>query len=200
MKIVLIGAGGTLGKHVAEILRLDGHEVIGVGRKSGQFQLDIEAPSSIESLYRKIGSFDAVVSAAGEVAFAPFPKLSLEQWNQSLASKLLGQIQLVQKALPYIQEGGSFTLVSGILGDEAIQAGSAAATVNGALEAFVKTAAFELPRGLRINAVSPNLLKDSVGTYGPFFPGFLPVDGAAVAQAFRKSVLGIMTGKVFKVH
>ncbi|MEK6772871.1 MAG: short chain dehydrogenase [Bdellovibrionota bacterium] len=200
MKILLVGANGAVGKHVKNVMSEAGHEVISIGKKSGDFQMNIEDASSIESVYKRIGSFDAVAIAAGDVAFAPLAALSSEQWGTSLQSKLMGQIKLVQQALPYINEKGSFTLISGILGEEFILGGAIASTVNSAIEGFAQAAAFELPKGLRINVVSPTLLKDSVGTYGPYFPGFLPVDGEKVAQAFKKSIMGIQTGTIYRVH
>lgn len=57
-------------------------------------------------------------------------------------------------------------------------------------------AACELPRGLRINAVSPSVLADAPG-YHSAFPGFEPVSSHSVGQLFVKSVLGVQTGRVF---
>lgn len=199
MKIIVFGAKGTIGTEVRKALEAAGNEVIGVGRSSGKYQADMTSRDSLRALYQRIGAFDAVVSASGEVAFAPLEKLGEEEWARSLQSKFLGQVQLVQEALPYIREKGSFTLISGVLSDEPIVAGAAATAVNRAIEGFAMAAAIELPKGLRINVVSPTVLEESMKTYGPFFPGFIPVSGAKVAQAFVKSVLGAQTGKVFQV-
>lgn len=199
MKTVLIGATGTIGNKVRETLEASGHEVIRVGRKTGQYQVDIQDPKSISELYRRIGSFDAVANASGDIAFAPLADLTEDQWNMSLQNKLLGQIRLVQLALPYIREKGSFTLVSGILSEVPILAGVAASTVNRALEGYVMAAACELPKGLRINIVSPTVLKESVSKYGDFFPGFEAVAGAKVAEAYKRSILGVQTGQVLRV-
>lgn len=200
MKIIIIGANGTIGKAVTKKLIRTEHEIIKVGRTTGDFQVDIESPESISSFYKKIGSFDALINASGEVAFAPLEKLSKADWDKSFRSKLLGQIQLVQLGLPYIRDRGSFTLISGVLADEPIKAGVAASTVNKALEGFVMAAACELPRGLRINLISPTLLTESEKTYEGFFPGFVSVPGEKVAEAYAKSALGIQTGKVIKVY
>src|SRR5579884_1294222 len=122
MKIVVFGANGTIGKHVVRALAESGHEIVKVGRSSGDYQAQIEDPKSLTELYRRIGRFDAVALAAGDVAFAPLEKLGTEEWAKSFGSKLQGQINAVQQALPYINERGSFTLVSGILSDEPILA------------------------------------------------------------------------------
>ncbi len=199
MKIILIGATGTIGKEVASKLKKLDHEVLLVGRSSGDYRVNIEDPSSIEALYKDIGGFDALANASGEVAFSPLEKLTSQQWQSSLQSKLMGQINLVQKALPYIREKGSFTLVSGILSDQPIMAGTVATTINRAIEGFVTAAACELPKSLRINVISPNLLKESQNKYGAFFPGFVPVSGELVAEAYVKSILGVQTGQTFRV-
>ena len=199
MKIILIGANGTIGELVQTAMAGAGHEIVKVGRKSGDFQVDIESRESIRQLYQVVGSFDAVAVAAGEVVFAPLSQLTAENWQFSLGSKLMGQISLVQEAIPLINERGSFTLVSGVLNEEPIFAGVAGATVSGALEGFVRAAAVELPKGLRINVVSPTILKESEAQFGPFFPGVVPVEGWRVAQAYKRAILGVQTGRVYKV-
>ena len=200
MKIVLVGANGTIGSKVAAALIAQGHELIKVGKRSGDFQVDIEDRASVRSLYEKIGSFDAVVNASGDVAFAPLSELKEAQWSLSLGSKLMGQIHLVQEAIPFIRENGSFTLVSGITSEVVIAGGTAATTISRAIEGFVAGASTELPKGLRINVVSPTLLKESEAIFGPYFPGFIPVEGSRVAQAYVRSVMGVETGKIFKVE
>lgn len=199
MKIVLIGAGGTIGALVQEALAGAGHEFVKVGRKSGDFQVEIENRGSVRKLYQAVGSFDAVAIAAGEVAFAPLSELSAEKWQFSLGSKFMGQVNLVQEAIPFINEKGSFTLVSGVLNEEPIFAGVAGATVSGALEGFVRAAAIELPKALRINLVNPTILKESEARFGPFFLGMIPVEGWKVGQAYKRAILGAHTGRVYKV-
>jgi NADP-dependent 3-hydroxy acid dehydrogenase YdfG len=199
MKIVLIGANGKIGELVQTAMAGAGHEIVKVGRKSGDFQVDIESRESIRQLYQVVGSFDAVAVAAGEVVFAPLSQLTAENWQFSLGSKLMGQISLVQEAIPFINEKGSFTLVSGVLNEEPIFAGVAGATVSGALEGFVRAAAVELPKGLRINVVNPTILKESEAHMGSFFPGVIPVEGWRVAQAYKRAILGVQTGRVYKV-
>ncbi len=91
------------------------------------------------------------------------------------------------------------TLTSGILSEEPIRSGVNATTVNAALEGFVRAAAFELPRGLRINVVSPTVLEESMPVYGAFFQGFEPAPGSRVALAYVRSIEGVQTGRVYRV-
>lgn len=120
-------------------------------------------------------------------------------FNQGLQDKLLGQVRLALTGQHYLNDGGSITLISGIVAHEPIAQGVNATTVNAALEGFVRAAACELPRGIRINLISPTVLIESVETYDGFFPGFESVPAAAVAQAYRRSVEGVQTGRVYKV-
>src|SRR2546428_12466690 len=108
MKIILIGANGKIGELVQKALAGAGHEIVKVGRKSGdfQFQVEIENRESVRKLYQAVGSFDAVAIAAGQVAFSPLSELTAEKWQFSLGSKLMGQINLVQEAIPFIRENG----------------------------------------------------------------------------------------------
>ncbi|MFI5614326.1 short chain dehydrogenase [Amycolatopsis sp. NPDC051903] len=198
MKAVVIGTG-TIGAAVAETVAAHGHEVVTVGRKSGQFQADLADLASLRRLFARLGSFDAVACAAGEVFPAPFEQATDEQWADSLASKGLGQVNVVRAALPHVTDGGSFTLVSGVLTDEVTPAATIGATVNHLVEGFVKAAATELPRGVRINCVSPTVLTESVA-YHPFFPGFTPVPAAEVARAYLRAMANPVTGRVLKLH
>jgi len=199
MKIVLIGANGKIGELVQKALAGAGHEIVKVGHKSGDFQVEIENRESVRALYQTVGSFDAVAVAAGQVTFAPLLELTAEKWQFSLGSKLMGQINLVQEAIPFIKENGSFTLVSGVLNDEPIFAGVAASTVSGALEGFVRAAAIELPKGCRINLVNPTILEESGPSMGSFFHGVIPVEGWKVGQAYKRAILGAQSGRVYKV-
>lgn len=199
MKIVIVGASGTVGSAVTELLAKD-HQVIRVGHRQGDATVDMTDGASIATLFEGIGRFDALVVASGNVAFNALTELTDEQWLTGLESKLMGQIRLTRAAIPHLNDKGSITLISGILSEEPINWGVSASTINGAIEHFVRAAACELPRGLRINVVSPTVLEESMGKYADFFPGFVPVPAARVAQAYKKSVRGVQSGQVFRVN
>jgi NAD(P)-dependent dehydrogenase (short-subunit alcohol dehydrogenase family) len=196
MKIILVGATGTLGKAVDKALNAR-HEIVRVGRKSGDYQADITDHKSIEQLYKKTGEFDAIVSTVGDVHFGPLEEFTQDQFEVGLRSKLMGQVNLVALGIKHIRAGGSFTLVSGQINDDPIRMGASGAMVNGGLEGFVRSAAIELPRGLRINLVSPTMTEESKSAFGPFFPGQKAVPAAEAALGFVKSVEGSQTGRVY---
>lgn len=198
MKILLIGASGTIGSAVkAELAQR--HDVIAVGRNSGDFQVDISDSASIRTLFEQTGKFDALICAAGSVNFVALGEMSATDFELGLRDKLMGQVNLLLIGREFANDGASFTFTSGILNRDPIRTGASAALVNGALDAFVKAAAIELPRGLRVNSVSPTVLVEAMGSYAPYFRGFKPVAGAEVALAYAKSVEGLQTGQTFIV-
>ncbi|HHQ4663493.1 TPA: short chain dehydrogenase [Aeromonas veronii] len=197
--VILIGAQGKMGQ--AALSGLGKHKVITASR-SGEgcdFQVDITSRESIERLYQNVGSFDAVVNTAGFCEYAPFGEMSDEQWQTTIQSKLMGQINLVNIGLNYINQRGSFTLISGILNIKPIPLAIADATTSGAIDTFVQCVAHELPRGIRINVVNPTVLEEAWDVYGEMMPGFQPVPGALVGKAFERSVDGFISGQVLYV-
>ncbi|MDE1181961.1 short chain dehydrogenase [Paraburkholderia sp.] len=197
-KIVVIGATGTLGQAVVTALKAR-HQVIEVGATRGQYRADITDVASVEKLFGEIGNVDGVVTTTGKLHFGPLTEMTADQFWVGLRDKLMGQINVVLAAQRFVNDGGSFTLTSGIVGDEPIRDGANATTVNLALEGFVRGAAIELPRGIRINLVSPTVLEESMESYGPYFRGFEPVSAAKSAMAFVRSVEGAQTGRVYRV-
>ena len=196
MKILLIGATGTLGAALHKTLDTRGHEVLTVGRSGGDLHYDITDPAQVTELYDRAGLVDAVVSAAGHVPYKPVTELTPEDYLTAFHGKVLSQIDLVRQGIARIAERGSFTLITGVLAREPIPTGSAASMANGALEAFVRAAAIEIAPQ-RINAVSPTVFTESLAKYGDYFPGMPPVDLADVTQAYVRSVEGAQTGQVY---
>ena len=198
MIIILVGASGTIGQAIDRELR-ERHDIVRVGRNSGELQVNIADPASIRRLFEQTGPFDALISAAGNAHFGALEELSAREFAVGLDDKLMGQINLVLIGREFANEGASFTLTSGVLSEDPIRYGAAVSTVNAALDGFVRAAAIELPRGLRINGVSPTILEESLPAYGPYFRGFKAVPAATVALAYAKSAEGRQTGQVYRV-
>ena len=193
MTVILIGATGTIGAAVHDALSSN-HDVVGVGRSSGDVQADLSDPASIQALYDEVGDFDAVVCAAGNATFNPLSDLSDEDFDLSLSSKLMGQVNLVRHGLPHISTDAnpSFTLVSGVLSEEPIPGSAAISMVNGGLNGFVRAAALDTE--VRVNVVSPPWVSETLEEMGEDPSDGLPA--ATVAQAFVDSVEGDATGTV----
>ncbi|WP_119302587.1 short chain dehydrogenase [Dongia deserti] len=198
MKILIVGATGTIGKLVTAALA-ERHEIVKAGSKSGDVQVDIKDACSIRELFERVGKVDAVMCTAGKVHFGAFAELSEAEIGIGLKDKLMGQVNMVLIGRDYVNDGGSFTLTSGVLSHDPIRFGVGASLVNGAIDSFVRAAAIEMPRGIRINSISPGLLEESLPSYGPYFLGHEAVPGKRAANAYVKSVEGLLTGQVIHV-
>ncbi|UTH74938.1 short chain dehydrogenase [Chromobacterium sp. IIBBL 290-4] len=197
MKILLVGASGTLGNAIQKAL--PHHHILTAGRNSGDLRVDITDSASVQKMFEQAGRLDAIVSATGAVHFGHITATTAADFRIGLENKLLGQIDLALTGQHYLNDGGSITLTSGILSTQPIRHGANATAVNRALEGFAAAAALELQRGQRINVVSPNVLQESWEGYAPYFPGFEAVPAARAAQAFVRSVEGIANGQTLTV-
>ncbi|GGA85288.1 short chain dehydrogenase [Ornithinibacillus halotolerans] len=198
MRILVVGASGTIGKEICNVLAH--HDLIRAGRNGLDVSVDHTSVQSIKDMYSKVGKVDAVISAAGGANFASISELTPEINERGIESKLKGQINLVLLGLDYVNDGGSFTLTTGVMMDDPIRFGASAAMANGGVRSFVKASAIEMPRGIRINSVSPNIVQESWDRLEQYFIGFTPVPASRVALAYRKSVEGAQTGQNYEVY
>lgn len=192
MKIIVIGATGTIGSAVSDALARS-HEVVRAARR-GPVRADLEDAASIEALFSTVPDVDAVVCCAGSAAFAPLDKLGDADFERSLRSKLMGQVNLARVALRHVNDGGSITLTSGVLALEPMPGSSAISLVNAGLEGFVRAAALEMPRGVRINVVSPPWLTETLAALKMDPTGGIPA--AECARAYVSVVEGGQRGEV----
>lgn len=197
MKVLLVGATGTIGKKVAQ-RHADAHDVVSVGFKDGDFQVDIADKGSIEHLFEQIGAVDAVISTTGLAEFGPLDALTDEQFNVGWTNKLMGQINLVRIGRTHMKPGGVILLTSGMLANEPMPGSAAVSAVNGAINSFVKAAALELGDGLRINAVSPVFVKETMEMMG--MVSSAGMSAANTAKAYTAALDGSMTGEVIDVR
>jgi NAD(P)-dependent dehydrogenase (short-subunit alcohol dehydrogenase family) len=197
MKIIIVGATGTMGTHLSSAFENE-HEIIRVASKGGDFQVDITSPEAIENFFKTVGSFDALISTAGPTYVGPWSKLTDKEFRKGVEGKMMGQINLVLIGQHYINPKGSFTLITGGLTEEPQINFANASAANGAVEGFVRAAAIEIENGIRINAVSPTVIENSP-QYFPYFPGEIPTTMRQLEFMFRKSVFGANTGHIIKL-
>ncbi len=198
MKILVMGATGTIGKEIVRNME-ERHTVVKVGNTKGDYQVDIRSQQSIQELFDIIGMVDAIISACGNLHFGPLVEMTANDFNIGLQDKLLGQVNIALIGQHYLNDAGSITLSSGIVSVQPIVGGANATCVNAAIEGFVLGASIELKNSQRINAVCPSVVTESLDTYGPFFPGYESVSVSRVAKAYQRSVEGPLNGTVFNV-
>jgi NAD(P)-dependent dehydrogenase (short-subunit alcohol dehydrogenase family) len=193
MKILLIGATGTIGKAVASALG-GRHDVVLASKQKSHEQVDISDPASLRALFKRVGRVDAIVNAAGNAAWKPLAELSDDDFAFSFGNKLLGQINVARIGSEFVNDGGSITLTSGILAQQPQVNSAAVSTVNSGLEGFTRAAALESPRGQRVNIVSPPWVSETLSAMGMDPAHGLPA--ADVARSYVESVEGTKTGQV----
>jgi hypothetical protein len=89
VRIIVIGGAGTIGAAVVELLSAR-HDIVVAGRQSGDVHVDICSQDSVRSMYRRVGSFDALACAAGEAHFGPFETVTEEElapWSSQQAPR-----------------------------------------------------------------------------------------------------------------
>jgi NAD(P)-dependent dehydrogenase (short-subunit alcohol dehydrogenase family) len=195
LRILLVGASGTIGSAVGRALERD-HEVLRASRSKSTIAVDITDADSIREMYRQAGPLDAVVSVAGGARFKPLADLTDDDFAFSIRNKLMGQVNLVRLGMSAVRANGSFTITSGVLATEPMTGGGAVSLVNAGLEGFARAAALEAPRGIRVNAVSPPWVTETLKALKMDVPGALPAD--VVARAYVRSVTGTRTGEVIE--
>jgi NAD(P)-dependent dehydrogenase (short-subunit alcohol dehydrogenase family) len=199
MKILLIGASGTIGKRIkAELAKK--HEIVTASRSGADVEVDITDAASIEKMYESVDNVDAVICAAGPAKFGPFSELTEDDFYVGIRGKMMGQVNLVRIGQKYLNNNGSFTLTTGILAEEPIVGSAAVSLINGGVNSFVLAAALELPRDLRVNVVCPTVVEDSAEAYADFFPGFDPAPMQKVVNGYVRCLGTKMTGRILRVY
>ena len=195
MLILVVGATGTIGRAVVAALSA-ANEIVPASRQSTPITVDLANPDSIREMYRSTGKLDAVVCAAGLAKFAPLAQLSDADFRFCLDNKLMGQVNLVRFGFEHVGDRGSFTLTTGILARSPMPGSAAISLVNAGVEGFVRAAALEAPRGIRVNAVSPPWVSETLQALK-----MDPSQGLAasvVARAYVQSVTGTVTGSILE--
>lgn len=191
MRVALVGATGLIGSAVATALAAR-HEVVGGSRSAG-VRVDIGDAGSIKAFLKEVGPVDAVVCCAGRPRWGPMADLTSDDYLDSLREKLLGQVSLTRQAISHLRDGGAVVLTAGLLSRYPMPGSTAPATVNAALEGFVRAAALEMPRGIRIVVVSPGRVGNPGTESHPRTPP------SEVALAYVEAVEGAMTGSAISV-
>ncbi len=198
MRILVVGGEGTVGRAAISDLKKR-HEIITAGRSSGDIKVDVMDEVSVAAMFKAAGAIDAVITTTGHTHFGPVSTMTPTLYRKGIDDKLMGQVNVALIAQHHVKDGGSITMTSGVTNRDFIRQGANTASVNGALDDFARSAALELPRGLRINVVSPGLLEESAEKYDGYFPGHIPVSAMRVGMAYTKSVESALTGQVFAV-
>jgi len=176
-KIVVIGAAGLIGGEVVKAL--GERDCIRASRNSGE-RVDISDPKSLAALFDRVGGVDGIVCTGGAARYKPWDQLTDEDWTFSLANKLLGQVNVVRYGIKSVRSGGAITLTTGLAAQFPSPGSAIITTVNAAVEAFVRAAAAEPSLAVRVNAVSPGWVSETLQAMGRN-----PSDGIPAAEVAK---------------
>ena len=193
MKVIVIGATGTIGRAIVQTIGTR-HEVVPVSFSKSAIKVDIADRTSLIRMFEVIGRVDAVISAAGLAKFGPMASLTDADFALGLGNKLMGQVNLVRLGTEHINDNGSITLTSGILSRKPMPGSTAISLVNSALEGFGRAAALEMPRNIRVNIVCPNWVVDTLKAFN--MDPSIGTKVEVVAAAYQQALEGSMSGQV----
>ncbi|MES0882949.1 short chain dehydrogenase [Roseibium sp. SCP14] len=193
MKILVVGASGTIGSAVRTALEGQ-HEVITANRRSGDTIVDLAEPGSIHALFEKAGSLNAIISTAGNSVAAPLDRLTDAEFFNAANVQMLGQANLVRIGCRFLSDGGSVTLTTGPAAHTDFPGASAIAMACAGVERFVRAATTELPDTIRVNAVSPIYVKETMERMG--MPSEGGLSAADTARAYLALLNNNMRGQV----
>lgn len=199
MRILIIGANGTIGKKLTPALA-ERHEVLTAGRNSGDYRVDVTSPESIKQLFTQVNNIDACICIAASGPMDNFETLTEAQLLDDMKGKLFGQLNLVLLGQHWLNAGGCFTLTSGVFADVPYKGVTGGAVTSGALHSFTLAAALELKDKIRVNCVSPGMAEDSAKDYGHLFPGLNAVPMQQLVDAYVQSVESTDSGVIYRVY
>jgi NAD(P)-dependent dehydrogenase (short-subunit alcohol dehydrogenase family) len=206
-RILIIGGGGTIGSAVASALRkaLDNPTIlIGGRRDDNDVVIDINESESISKAFAAFASedkkLDHIIVAGGQALFKPLAQSTKADYVKAFSSKALGQVDVVLQGQHIVRAGGTITLTSGILSEVYVPSAAGTCAISASIDGFVRGASNEMPNGIKLNAVSPGLVTESLAQYGAFFKGFATIDAADVAPAYVRAVCGNINGKIFAIQ
>lgn len=149
-------------------------EIQSLGQKAIAFQLDTSDTKSFDNfikqstswLQEQTGSpnFDYLINNAGTALYALASETTEEQLDAIFNIHYKGVFFLTQKALPFINDGGSIINISSGLARMSYPGSSVYASMKGAVEVLTRYLTKELgPRKIRVNVVAPGAIETDFG-------------------------------------
>jgi NAD(P)-dependent dehydrogenase (short-subunit alcohol dehydrogenase family) len=132
-----------------------------------------------------LGRVDFLFVNAGIAKFAPFDAVDEKLWDEQQDINVRGAFFAVQRLVPLVPEGGSIVLDASIVAVKGFPGTSAYSASKAALRSLGRTLAAELlPRGIRVNVVSPGPVSTPI-----LDKSNLPPEArAATVEQFRQTV------------
>lgn len=171
-RVLVVGAGGGIGRALVHRLAASGHEIVGAGRDAERLEStaglsarricdarDLEAVDDLVGELAADGRLRAIVNLAGCITVKPAHLVTGEEWADTLAAKLTTAFACVRAAGRHLRKGGSVVLVSTVAASVGLPNHEAIAAAGAGVEGLARSAAASYARrGLRVNVVAPGLV------------------------------------------
>ena len=204
-----------MGVDIARAALASGHAVVATGRNTGAVadavgdaddllvvELDItslaSAGAAVEAALDRFGRIDVLVNNAGNFYAGFFEELTPEQIERSLATNLLGPMNITRAVLPVMrgQRSGNvvtITSTAGIVGQEFC---SAYAAAKFGAEGWMESLRFEVePFGIRTTIVEPGFFRTDLLTKESTSYADVSIDDYSDRTAQTRPAWEAMSGK-----
>jgi NAD(P)-dependent dehydrogenase (short-subunit alcohol dehydrogenase family) len=170
MRVLVTGAGRSIGRATVEVLMERGHQVVATARDVSLLAdlaadlilpLDVSDDASVRNAVAAAGELDAVVNNAGLTGLGPLEDFPLDVFSRVLDVNTLGPLRMAQAVVPQWRQRGSGVLVnvSSVQGKVGTPLEGAYAASKHALEALSDSLHFELGHfGIRVVIVEPGYI------------------------------------------
>lgn len=181
-RAVITGGSSGIGKAIARKLSSEGADVLVVGRNVDSLEhlckeilaagglakyllCDLSDQDSRKALCKSVAELwddkiDIIINAAGIHSIKPISHSSATLWRQVMEINVIAPADLLTNLLPRLNNGSVVVNISSVAGITATPGSSVYAATKAALLSFTQTAAAELaPRGIRVNAILPGMVK-----------------------------------------
>ena len=171
------GGNSGIGLAMARAFRDEGASIAILGRDPGTLASaaaelgpgtvstrgDVSNLDHLDRFYSEVssafGGLDVLVANAGVYHSAPLDETTPEFFDQMSDVNFRGVFFTVQRALPLLRDGASVIVVTSTINESGVPGFSVYAATKAATRSLVRSFAAELlPRGIRVNALSPGMI------------------------------------------
>ena len=213
---VIVGGGSGMGKATAELAASLGARVTIASRNEEKLKavaseikgdisvatVDTTDEAGVKTWATNLGKVDHLVISASSAAHGAFAELPTDDLRGMLEAKFIGPYVTAREILPYLADGASISMFSGVLSRRPSAGATGLSAVNAAVEALAKGLAQELAGKARVNCISPGMVATEAyagmpeevreGMYAQV-GGSLPVGRVGKANEIAQAVVMAMT-------
>jgi NAD(P)-dependent dehydrogenase (short-subunit alcohol dehydrogenase family) len=182
-RILITGAASGMGQAIAELFTAEGARLALLDRNADgvaavaatlhaeSFGCDVSARDDVKEMVTKagaaLGGLDGIINAAGILDITPFATLKPESWDRMLAVNLTGPFNIIQAALPLLQEAERATIVNiaSVSGLMPMPGTGGYSASKAGLVMLTKCLGMDLGPNIRANSICPGVIKTEMTRY-----------------------------------